>query len=181
MFDRIFQYFWLIFYLAAHCLQDKNENEPKAPRDVNLLFGAHKIHDVFEQGRFIMSVAEIVIHKDWNPGVQRYDADLALLFTDENIPITRFIKPLCLWQHNVKPRVSEGFISGWGLSEFTIEEHEMIPKKLKVPIVDQIKCLFSNNNIVVLASERTFCGGYKNGTGPCHGKNKFNLRNLWWI
>lgn len=143
----------------------------RAPREIKLLFGAYNFDDNLEHGRFILSPARIIVHKDWNPFVETFDADLAMLVTEEQIPINNFIRPVCLWKETTDPIVHEGFIAGWGLSEFSISKKpERIPIRAKVPIISQEECFLSDFRLVKISSKRTFCGGFKNGSGPCHGR-----------
>lgn len=156
---------------AAHCIQNKDERDTKSARDIKLLFGAFNLDDNFEQGRYILSPSQIMVHKDWNPFVESFDGDLALLMTDDQIPVTRFIKPVCLWIYSGEPDAEEGFIAGWGLSENSKNrKREPLPKILNVPIIDQAECFLSNYRLVKISSKRTFCGGPKDGSGPCNGK-----------
>lgn len=128
------------------------------------------MEDPHELGRIVLPVAQIMIHKDWNPFIENYDADIALILTEDEIPTIKFIQPVCLWNYANDPELKEGYIAGWGLSEKTTGLHEITPKLLRVPIITQEQCFLSEPRLANLASERTFCGGSKDGRGPCHGK-----------
>lgn len=110
---------------------------------------------------------EIKIHDDWNPNVERYDADIAVLILDEDVHFSRYISPICIWNSTAYPDVHEGFIAGWGRSDE--ETHGNTPRELKAPIIDNEDCFLSNTRIAEISSRRTFCAGSANGTGVCHG------------
>lgn len=91
------------------------------------------------------------------------------MFVDEPIILTEFIKPICLWQESFDLNPTEGVVAGWGLSEHFENTHKNIPKQLKIPIVDQEECFLKNYQFARIGSKRTFCGGARDGSGPCSG------------
>lgn len=140
------------------------------------MFGAYDLDELFQPGSYSASPSDIIIHRDWNPFVDNYDADIALLITDDDIPFTKFIQPICMWDNFFDPNVHEGFIAGWGESGSS-KAHESIPKQLKIPIKYADDCLLDNPYFTKLASKRTICGGSRSGSGPCLGKFQFYLTN----
>lgn len=158
-------------YLAAHCI------EPKAgrasydrlnKRDVLALFGAYNLNDPYEVGHVTLSPYEIHTHKDWNPNVDQYDADIALL-KFLKIHFTNYIQPICLWTLNYDPPASIGTVVGWGQSENKTRKFEEKPKKIDVPLFSNEKCWLEDPQILQISSSRTFCAGLKNGKGICFG------------
>lgn len=121
-----------------------------------------------KSGTQFHSPTKIIIHDDWNPFVERYDADIAVLLIEDEIIFTNYIKPICLWEFAYDPIAADGFIAGWGKAS-TSTPYEVTPKQLKIPIIDPLECLLDNPAFAELASKRTFCGGSRDGAGPCLG------------
>lgn len=140
-----------------------------------IIYGAHNVDD-FESGTHIASPLKIIVHDEWDLTDERFDADIALLITKE-VPFTRFIKPICIWADSSVARAKAGFIAGWGRSEIDGAEYEPIPKQLKVSIKDQENCFLDYHWLAKMSSNRTFCAGARDGSGPCHGKeSSFSFR-----
>lgn len=117
-----------------------------------------------------MSPEEIHIHEEWNPNIVRYDADIALLIFEENsIHLSNNIQPVCLWSSEAEPTEREGVVAGWGRSEDESRFHEIIPKKVKVPMHSNEDCFLETPQLAALSSKRTFCAGLQNGSGVCLG------------
>lgn len=151
---------------AGHCIQDK-EREVLLARDILLLFGVHDLNDRNQNGVYSASAAEVTMHPDWNPYGEKYDADIALITVDDEIPYTRFIQPICIASDEIE--ATEGFVTGWGKSEDESKLHENIPKVLKVPIWTNEHCYLEAEEFTKLASRRTLCAGSRDGTGVCNG------------
>lgn len=132
-----------------------------------MVFGAYDLNEAFYSGTFSATPYQVIIHNDWNPQVSNFDADIAILTTEDEVPITKSIQPICMWDSNFEPNVDEGFIAGWGKSGR--EDYEKIPKQLKVPIKTGEDCLLDNPVFSQIASKRTICGGSRNKAGPCLG------------
>lgn len=168
------------FYAAAHCVHEKYLPEPKKAKDLKLVFGAFNIDVKDESESYSVTPTKIIIHDDWNPSIKSFDADIALLITDEDILTSRLIKPVCLWESATTTLDAiEGFIAGWGTSHDSIENYRPLPKDLKVPIHDQLECFYDNPRLAEISSRRTFCGGSRNGKGPCHGDSGSGLFVLY--
>lgn len=144
-----------------------------SPQNVRLIFGAYNIDDLLQSGTHPASPREIIVHKDWDPNVERFDADIALLITDHDIPTTIFINPICLWEGSSQLSVDDGWIAGWGKTRESTTYLGNIPKQLRIPIKTQEDCFLDNPAFTKLASNRTFCGGSRDGSGPCLGEQIF--------
>lgn len=131
------------------------------------MFGAYDLDEAFYSGTFSTSPAEVILHDDWNPSIVSYDADIAMLVTEEEVPMTKSIKPICLWESSAEPNIDEGYIAGWGKSED--KELNKIPKQLKIPIKKGVDCLLDNPEFSKISSKRTICGGSRKDAGPCLG------------
>lgn len=151
---------------AAHCIQDKNKPRTNT-RDVLLKLGAYDLNNPNEDGVYSIAASEIIMHPDWNPFVQRYDADIAAITVEHDVPYTQFIRPICLASAEIT--ALEGQVAGWGKSEDETKLHENIPKELRVPIWTNEHCFLESNEFVKVASKRTLCAGSRDGAGVCNG------------
>ena len=141
-------------------------------RDLLALFGAHNLKDPYEIGRMSLSPQKVQVHDDWNPDLESFDADIAIVtFEAGAIMFSTYVQPICLWNGNTPPSQNEGHIGSWGQSENLEKFFEEIPTKLKLPIHTQETCFLTTKDLVDLASNRTFCAGSGDGTGVCHGDN----------
>lgn len=132
--------------------------------------GVHNLSNSYEPNRIVAAVSSINMHPDWNPNVERYDADLAVLVL--NIPLTfnQFIIPICMIVPNSPAAsVATGMAIGYGKSEDRSKYHEDIPKVLGMPIHDDGPCFRKFSSLAKYASSRTFCAGNDNGTNVCQG------------
>lgn len=140
------------------------------PRNILALFGAHDLTNSFETERYALYPQEIFIHDDWNPGTSEYDADVSLLeFKAGNIHFNDFVQPVCLWESENDPAVTDGIVTGWGMSDDATKPHENLPKLVKVPIQSNEECLPGETGLAGISSRRTFCAGLQNGSGVCFG------------
>lgn len=130
-----------------------------------------------EPKRYALSPKEIILHKDWNPHVKSYDADVSLLeFEEGDIHFNNYVQPICLWGLIDEPKVSNGSVVGWGKSEDPTKVHENVPKLLPVSIKTNDYCLPQHGTIADLSSHRTFCAlGLRNGSGVCFGDSGSGL------
>ena len=161
-----------MLFLAAHCILPKHGNPFKKllPRDLLALFGAHNLTDPYETGRTALSPQKIQVHDDWNPYLDSFDADIAIVtFEAGAILFSSFVQPICLWNGKNDPIQTEGHIGGWGQSQNLENFFEEIPTKLKVPIHTNEFCFLTTKELVDLASNRTFCAGRGDGAGTCDG------------
>lgn len=157
-------------------MNDKNSDGILAPRDILAFFGAHNLSNPYEPGRFSLSPNTIFIHDDWNPKTTQYDGDMSLLeFEDDSIHYSAFVQPICIWDHENEPFVSQGTVTGWGRSEDLSKKHETDPKLLKVTILTNEQCFLESKPLIDLSSNRTFCAGLRNGSGVCHGDSGGSL------
>lgn len=125
------------------------------------------------------------MHPDWNPNIESFDADIAVLVLANDVAFSATVQPICLTKSQA---ITNGFVVGYGKSEDTTKAHENIPKILKTPIYKNDDCFLKNYLLATLSSKRTFCGGTGTGTGVCSGdsgsglivfdKNAYYLRGI---
>nr|CAD7424928.1 unnamed protein product [Timema monikensis] len=154
--------------LTAHCLRYRERVELTIETLVVYL-GRFNLKKFSEQDAQQVELEQLAIHPDYDS--YKYDADLAVLVMKRSIVYNTFIQPICLWDRspNLGPIVGKfGTVVGWGRDE---NGNKVTPKPrmAQIPIVTQEECLRSKNDFVFLTSNRTFCAGSRNGTGPCNG------------
>ncbi|XP_076281943.1 CLIP domain-containing serine protease HP8 [Lasioglossum baleicum] len=156
---------------AAHCFRYENSTLPIGALVVSL--GRYKLLNFDEAGSVNRDVAGYTIHPDYSYDNLKAsaDADIAIIVLRTSVVYTAAIKPICLWSGPTSLDVvvdRRGTVVGWGRDEYGnvyVEE----PRMIRAPIVNQETCLWSKNEFVFIASNRTFCAGTRNGTGPCNG------------
>ena len=94
------------------------------------------------------------------------------------IEYSQFIKPICLFQANdLVSNINDGWIVGYGI---TSNFYHLLPRKLRIPIVDLKTCLAQEPRYSRLVSPRTFCAGSKICSNVCQsflGSGFFVLHN----
>lgn len=156
------------FFSAAHCIQDKDRDDTLLSRDVVVLLGAYDLNDPYDSGTLSQSPSQIIVHPHWNPHIERFDADLAIIIPESAIMFTSRIIPVCMLSpYHQDAGMKEGILIGWGQSEDKSKRYETIPRQLKTSITPNEECFLDNYEFAKIASNRTFCAGNKNGTGPC--------------
>ena len=149
---------------------EKKAKTQTLPRDVIALFGAYNLDDQYEDGRILLSPENIKVHGDWNPSLPSNDADIAILtFTKRAIHFSVYVQPICLWNGDTPPSVTEGFVAGWGKNRKSGNKYEVIPTKLKIPIHTNEDCWIAQPKLTAVSSPRTLCAGSADGTGLCNG------------
>lgn len=167
--------------LAAHCILNKegeaplerNEHRGLLPRQVIVLLGAYNISKFIEVGRVASSIQKIVLHDEWIPSIENFDADIAILILEEDVHLSRFIGPICLPKEVTRPTSGKHFVAGWGLSEETADQS--IPKMIRAPIVNNQDCFRDKFELSKMSSGRTFCAGTADGAGVCLGDSGHGL------
>lgn len=136
-----------------------------------------------EEGSVVREAGIIATHPDYMSGRGKnlFDADIAVIVFKTAVQYNEYIRPICLWQGNSDNSVLEGrmgTIVGWGRDEkgqITTPE----PKKIQAPIVSESACLRSSDTFSKITSNRTFCAGNQDGTGPCNGDSGSGFAMKW--
>jgi len=121
-------------------------------------------------GRAEISVDKITTHPDWDSKTESYDADIAILQLLHEVEYSSSIQPICLMKpFTFLSTINRGTAVGFGQSEDETKDYENIARHLITPIVNNEICFLQNNFLSDLSSNRTFCGGFANGSGVCNG------------
>nr|CAH7732763.1 unnamed protein product [Callosobruchus chinensis] len=157
---------------AAHCVKRKNRgyDETLDAKDLLVKLGKLNIQEwTYSPGEKIIAPKSITVHPDYISS--HSDADIAVLELIERIEFTTSIRPICLWSGptNLEMVVGKlGTVVGWGMDEngnITTSE----PRQVKLPVVSHENCLSSSAVFATQVTGRTFCAGFRNGSGPCNG------------
>jgi len=139
------------------------------PEDLTVLLGAHHLDNPNDIGKRTYEVKSIHPHDDWNPHTAKFDADIAVLRLSEDVSFGTYIQPVCLAKFGVSLKnYNDGIVIGFGKSENSFS-HSNVPIKANIPIRTSEDCYAEYPSILNIASRRTFCGGFANGTGACTG------------
>lgn len=153
---------------AGHCM--KHGEKVLAPDQIFMRIGEHNIHKWTQTtGSKWVGAERILVHSDYKS--TSADGDLALLVLTDHVEYSTIIRPICLWRGDASlDRVvgRAGTVVGWGRNE---NDNQIAPepKQIQFPVVSQEECLRSHFTFREITSDRTFCAGYKNGSGPCNG------------
>lgn len=160
---------------ASHCIHEKYTARAKRVEDFVLKLGAFNIA-VREANSLTVIPTSLMIHPDWNPAISSYDADIAVFEMPEEVGITKFIRPICIWERRRgAPQFDEGVVVGWGLGDKEQKSYENIARKVVIPKVSNEQCFLDQRQFTSISSNRTFCGGAKKGEGPCKGDSGSGL------
>jgi len=159
---------------AAHCIEGKAGQYFFTPRDIVVILGAHNLSDTLEIGKITAGVKATHVHHDWNPHVDSFDADIAILELSNQIHFDQYIQPICLAEpDSVAASINFGYVVGFGKSERA--DKEEIARVIETPIHSYRVCGTNSSDHQPLLSNRAFCGGYANGTGVCTGDSGSGL------
>ena len=81
---------------AAHCMQGKYQREKTGPNEIVAYLGRHSLSKPFERGSQIGYPSRILIHPEWNTESVRYDADISLIFLENDVVFGAYVSPICL-------------------------------------------------------------------------------------
>ncbi|XP_024871500.1 uncharacterized protein LOC112454375 [Temnothorax curvispinosus] len=162
---------------AAHCLKlGPTSNDTLHPNVLEVALGRFNLRRFREKGTVNREVASYKIHTEYAHRTTG-DSDLAILILRTPVEFSPFIRPVCLWSgsidlQNVIDRT--GYVVGWGRDEHGHRYTEE-PRMAMMPIVSLENCHWSYQGFVSLTSNRTFCAGMQDGTGPCNGDSGSGL------
>ncbi|XP_063541269.1 serine protease gd-like [Cydia strobilella] len=154
---------------AAHCLQQRSTLT--SIRDIVVKVGVHNLEDWGDDIVVTRTLESAIIHEEFNSTT--YTNDLLVLTFDKSVEFNNNIRPACLWNgNNDLNRIvgSSGVVAGWGSSELGPgSKGKGEPRMVRIPIVTTSMCRASRPDFHVFTSNHTFCGGDRNGAGPCLG------------
>jgi hypothetical protein len=149
--------FKIKIFTAAHCIQDKTVEQPKAPDSIYAFIGKYDLKR--EEGGVTRGFfSSIRIHPDWDYSSVKYDADIAVLVLKNKITYGPYIQPACLPAPTTNVFNTRGTVVGYGLTENTTT-HENRPKFVEIASIENEDCLWKNQIYHHIGSKRSFCAG----------------------
>lgn len=155
---------------AAHCIHDKKTSEARTADQIVALLGKHDLSELHERGSESFYPTSIFVHPDWNPSSARFDADLAILYSEVPVQFSLSIIPICFSASKLDD-LTEGTVAGWGIANLSGPlVAEVTPRQAEVICDPLVKCYQDNPSFAAIASERMICAHGKIGnSGPCSG------------
>jgi hypothetical protein len=161
-----------IVVTAAHCVQNKNTFSAIQAEDSFFYLGKYYSSKLADERGFVLSgVVQFYLHPSWNINAKSFDADIAIAVLTKNVQFSNVIQPICIWTatNNKNDIINQqGIVAGYGKTQFSSSASEK-PYWSKLPVADDASCLRSNQAFSEITSDRTFCAGARDGSGPCNG------------
>ncbi|XP_019874727.1 serine protease gd [Aethina tumida] len=173
---------------AAQCVQYYSVRVVE-PDDILLIMGTSNLSRWATSDAVKRSAVKITTHPEYT----QYSGhgDLCVIEFAPPVKFTNKLRPICLWSQNndLEPYVGQrGRVCGWGKTTKDAEGDMMGSyHTVTLPMVSQEECLRSNYAFQNITSEKTFCAGEKNESGPCIGDGgagfmlKSKSDNLWYL
>ncbi|XP_011867326.1 PREDICTED: transmembrane protease serine 9-like [Vollenhovia emeryi] len=161
---------------AAHCIQLNLIN--LSPNELLIVLGRFNLNQWNEAGSVNRTVSSYMIHPDYMRSLSRLssDSDLAIVTLKTPVEFSPLIRPICLWSQSIDLQnvVNQiGYVVGWGKDESA--NYLENPRMVTASIVSHTTCHWSNHYFALLTSNRTFCAGFRNSSGPCKGDSGSGL------
>ncbi|KAF2902518.1 hypothetical protein ILUMI_03668 [Ignelater luminosus] len=168
---------------AAHCIRDRRRKFQ--PEELWIIMGRENIRIWSNDGAQMVRAESTHVHPDYK--IKSADADLAIIILAKEAIFSNLIRPACLWigDRDVNSIVAKsGTVIDWGKDEFgnlvTAE-----PRAVDLLVVSEEDCLWSNAGFREITSNRTFCAGHRNNSGPCNGDSDggfyMQVNNKWML
>uniref|UniRef100_A0A182PBP8 Peptidase S1 domain-containing protein n=1 Tax=Anopheles epiroticus TaxID=199890 RepID=A0A182PBP8_9DIPT len=167
---------------AAHCVFLANGLLPVNRISVHL----GRIH-LQEISEYVQehTVQEVVVHPKYNSS--RFANDIALIKLTDNITMSQFVQPVCLWTMDKNQDLivgKNGTLVGFGLNE-----HDVVSEQLKqapIGVVDALTCIKSDRlSFGNQLTSEMFCGGGRKNISACNGDSGgglfFNVEGKWFV
>lgn len=161
---------------AAHCI--KGKDLPPSWRLTSVRLGEYNtdterdcVKDtettlICSDDPISVGVEEQMAHEQYRPLSRDQRNDIALLRLSQDVPVTKFIKPICL------PATSSVgnnklFVAGWGKTEVLSASN--IKLKLQLPLTNKEQCDQTYSAAGVRLGFGQICAGGQRGKDSCRG------------
>lgn len=155
---------------AAHCIHFK-DRDPIPASNLVIYVGAYNLDYKNNQTVQKFSAMFHKIHPNWDADSEPYDADIALIKLCGTVLFSDHVQKISLPTDSFAKRGINGFVVGYGISE-NRTDHEIMPRRVKIPIVESNECLNNHPIFQKTLSRDTFCAGRK-GVVACKFWNDF--------
>lgn len=138
--------------------------------DILIYLGRHDMNNWMEKGSVIRKASSIHFPTVYKAGgISEYDGDISVVVLQSAVTFSEYIQPICLWKGSIDDVVGmSGIVVGWGSDRNGLAITQT-PQGIRIPMVETSVCKASNELFKTIQSNRTFCAGFRDGKGPCHG------------
>lgn len=153
---------------SAYCFRT-SDTEYKS-NEILIYLGRHDMNNWMEKGSVIRTASSIHFPVAYKAGgISEYDGDISVVVLQSEVTFSEYIQPICLWEGSTDDMIGmSGIVVGWG-SDRNGMAITQTPKSISIPIVESSVCKASNELFKTIQSNSTFCAGFRDGKGPCHG------------
>lgn len=159
-------------------MQDKFSPKPKPASYCNIITGKYNLNSEDEENYSVSAISELIMHPNWKPNRQNYDADLAVVILDAPIEFTFNIRPVCLPKsegtfENIIDK--KGILAGY--NEKYDNEQEITTRHLKlneISVINEDKCLEQSPIYDSILTHRTFCSSAVTNGDNVKGESRSN-------
>lgn len=151
---------------AAHCIISKGNFYFRKTDEILAYFGKYNFTYTHERGSEVLYPDDVIVHPEWNTDSPKYDADLAILYSEESIRVKSRVSPVCLWR-DMATMNEEGSVVGWDMAGIMSSEGY---NEAQLKMVSKLDCYEDFSYFAMLAFKRSLCAvGKKEKSSPCDG------------
>lgn len=154
-------------------MQDKKALKSKPPSYCNVVTGKQNLNSEDEEDYLVSSISKFIMHPNWKPSRQSYDADIAFAVLENPIKFNYNMRPLCLpVQQDSDDIINQKGILG-GYDEKFDSEIELTTRHLKVNeicIISEDQCLDIDTSYDRILTHRTFCSSEASNSDSVKGE-----------
>lgn len=154
---------------AGHCINEKFSPYIRRPEEIFLLTKVYDLKNQADSQK--ITVENIIVHVDWNPEIESYDGDIAIIKFENSLVFSDNFQPICLWHEHSIDAANGRIITFIALEEddpgyfsHHFDDNHNFPKEYNMPIRND--CIHNQPRFKLVASNRTYCAGGDN-SGPC--------------
>uniref|UniRef100_A0A182MYH3 Peptidase S1 domain-containing protein n=1 Tax=Anopheles dirus TaxID=7168 RepID=A0A182MYH3_9DIPT len=131
------------------------------------------------------TVQEVLVHPRFSKSSIAHD--IALIKLSENVTMSRYVQPVCLWNMDDKQELivgKNGTIVGFGLTEDDVVSDQL--KQALVGVVDPLQCIANDRPVFgTHLTTEMFCGRGQPGVSACNGDSGggmfFEVGGRWFV
>lgn len=167
---------------AAQCIHDKKSLTIRQTNEIVALLGKNDLSAIYEKGSSTFYPTEVFVHPNWNPNSQKFDSDLAILFSENAMQFSLRIAPICLPSDSSIDSLENGVVSRWGSARSSkVPSPGQFSRHVQVESIAMENCIEDDPALDEVSTLQMFCAqGIEDNSVPCvsdTGKNKFHHPN----
>ncbi|XP_056640183.1 serine protease gd-like isoform X1 [Diorhabda sublineata] len=153
---------------VAHCVTKKRTQTALSPSSLIVYLGKFYLKVWSNPGIQDKQIDKIIVHQKYSSST--FANDIALLKLTEEVEITAYVRPVCLWEENTNLESvigRQGIVVGWGFDQTGKVTDQLA--KAYMPVVSQDTCIYSFAEFYSrFTTDHTYCAGFNNGKRPPH-------------